>query len=106
MGGARPKTTVEADQALWLAKFPAPSETWNQPRVEHGLLLQRCCSKLSGNSVPFAYLRQRVDRWTSARRSGERQFGERRSAPLEAKPMLWLAFRKRPLCDSNTRPAA
>jgi serine/threonine-protein kinase HipA len=44
MGGARPKTTVEADQALWLAKFPAPSDTWNQPRVEHGLLLlaRRC----------------------------------------------------------------
>lgn len=39
MGGARPKTTVEADQTLWLAKFPAPSDTWNQPRVEHGLLL-------------------------------------------------------------------
>jgi serine/threonine-protein kinase HipA len=44
MGGARPKTTVEADQALWLAKFPAPSDAWNQPRVEHGLLLlaRRC----------------------------------------------------------------
>jgi serine/threonine-protein kinase HipA len=44
MGGARPKTSVEADQALWLAKFPAPSDTWNQPRVEHGLLLlaRRC----------------------------------------------------------------
>ena len=44
MGGARPKTTVESDQALWLAKFPAPSDTWNQPRVEHGLLLlaRRC----------------------------------------------------------------
>ncbi|MEB3322455.1 MAG: type II toxin-antitoxin system HipA family toxin [Synechococcaceae cyanobacterium] len=44
MGGARPKTTVEADNALWLAKFPAPSDTWNQPRVEHGLLLlaRRC----------------------------------------------------------------
>ena len=44
MGGARPKTTVEADQTLWLAKFPAPSDTWNQPRVEHGLLLltRRC----------------------------------------------------------------
>jgi hypothetical protein len=39
MGGARPKTTVEADHALWLAKFPAPADTWNQPRVEHGLLL-------------------------------------------------------------------
>jgi len=44
MGGARPKTTVEADNALWLAKFPALSDTWNQPRVEHGLLLlARCC---------------------------------------------------------------
>ena len=44
MGGARPKATVEADQALWLAKFPAPSDSWNQPRVEHGLLLlaRRC----------------------------------------------------------------
>lgn len=38
MGGARPKTTVEAANALWLAKFPAPSATWNQPRVEQGLL--------------------------------------------------------------------
>jgi serine/threonine-protein kinase HipA len=27
LGGARPKTTVEADNALWLAKFPAPSDT-------------------------------------------------------------------------------
>jgi serine/threonine-protein kinase HipA len=44
MGGARPMTTVEADNALWLAKFPAPSDTWNQPRVEHGMLLlaRRC----------------------------------------------------------------
>lgn len=34
-----------ADQALWLAKFPAPADSWNQPRVEHGLLLllaRRC----------------------------------------------------------------
>jgi len=93
MGGDRPKTTVEADQALWLAKFTAPSDTWNQPRVAQGLLLQRCCSKFGGNSVPFAYLRQRVSPcWTSAIISGECRFGERRSAPLEAKPMLWLAF--------------
>ena len=39
MGGARPKTTVEHDGALWLAKFPAPSDRWNQPKVEHALLL-------------------------------------------------------------------
>ena len=30
---------MEADQALWPAKFPAPADAWNQPRVEHGLLL-------------------------------------------------------------------
>lgn len=39
MGGARPKTTVEHDGALWLAKFPAPRDKWNQPKVEHALLL-------------------------------------------------------------------
>ncbi|MEA5414761.1 type II toxin-antitoxin system HipA family toxin [Synechococcus sp. BA-132 BA5] len=44
MGGARPKTTVEHEDALWLAKFPAPKDTWNQPRVEHGVLhLARRC---------------------------------------------------------------
>lgn len=38
MGGARPKTVVEHNNALWLAKFSSPNDSWNQPRVEHGLL--------------------------------------------------------------------
>jgi serine/threonine-protein kinase HipA len=58
MGGARPKTTVETGQALWLAKFPAPADTWNQPRVEHGLLLlARRCGCAAGEA-----LRSRLER--------------------------------------------
>jgi serine/threonine-protein kinase HipA len=74
MGGARPKTTVEADQALWLAKFPAPSDTWNQPRVEHGLLLlaRRCglqvaSSRLTRVGDADVLLVKRFDReWSEA----------------------------------------
>lgn len=44
LGGARPKATVEAEQSLWLAKFPRPDDRWNQPRVEFATLqLARCC---------------------------------------------------------------
>ena len=39
MGGARPKAVVEAGDALWLAKFSRPRDRWNEPRVEHALLL-------------------------------------------------------------------
>lgn len=39
MGGARPKTVVEDDDALWIAKFSRPQDRWNDPRVEHALLL-------------------------------------------------------------------
>jgi serine/threonine-protein kinase HipA len=74
MGGARPKTTVEADRALWLAKFPAPSDTWNQPRVEHGLLLmaRRCglqvaSSRLTRVGDADVLLVKRFDReWSEA----------------------------------------
>ena len=74
MGGARPKTTVEADQALWLAKFPAPSDTWNQPRVEHGLLslarrcgLQVASSRLTRVGAADVLLVKRFDReWSEA----------------------------------------
>lgn len=38
MGGARPKTVVEADGALWLAKFNCASDRWNNARVEHAML--------------------------------------------------------------------
>jgi serine/threonine-protein kinase HipA len=44
MGGARPKATVEDDDALWLAKFPHRDDRWNNPRVEHAMLaLARSC---------------------------------------------------------------
>ncbi|WP_094555242.1 type II toxin-antitoxin system HipA family toxin [Synechococcus sp. 1G10] len=53
MGGARPKTTVEHEGALWLAKFPAPMDTWNQPRVEHGVLLlaRRCGLQVAASQL-------------------------------------------------------
>ena len=39
MGGARPKAVVEDGDALWLAKFSRLQDRWNDPRVEHALLL-------------------------------------------------------------------
>ncbi len=38
MGGARPKTVVEYEQNLWIAKFSRHDDRWNHPRVEHGML--------------------------------------------------------------------
>ncbi len=38
MGGARPKAVVEADRALWIAKFNCASDRWNNARVEHAML--------------------------------------------------------------------
>jgi serine/threonine-protein kinase HipA len=44
MGGARPKTVVEDDNALWIAKFGRQDDRWNHPRTEHGMLvLARLC---------------------------------------------------------------
>lgn len=44
MGGARPKSVVSDGGCLWLAKFPHPSDRWNQAAVEAGLLrLARRC---------------------------------------------------------------
>jgi serine/threonine-protein kinase HipA len=39
MGGARPKAVVRDGHTLWLAKFSRRDDRWNQPRVEHALLL-------------------------------------------------------------------
>jgi serine/threonine-protein kinase HipA len=38
MGGARPKAVVEADEALWIAKFNTITDRWNNARVEHAML--------------------------------------------------------------------
>jgi serine/threonine-protein kinase HipA len=44
MGGARPKTVVQDDQGLWVAKFNRPDDRWNYARVEHAMLrLARQC---------------------------------------------------------------
>ena len=51
MGGARPKTVVQDDHALWLAKFGRQDDRWNQPRVEHALLvLARACGLNTADS--------------------------------------------------------
>ena len=39
LGGARPKNVVEADDGLWIAKFPANGDRFNNARVEHSMLL-------------------------------------------------------------------
>ena len=45
MGGARPKNTVEDDSGLWIAKFPARSDRWNNAPVEAAMLsLAKRCS--------------------------------------------------------------
>ena len=38
MGGARPKTVVEDDDGLWLAKFNRRDDRFNLARVEHAML--------------------------------------------------------------------
>lgn len=44
MGGARPKSVVEDDTGLWLAKFPARDDRWTNASVEAGMLaLARRC---------------------------------------------------------------
>lgn len=49
VGGARPKCTVELEDALWIAKFPSKGDTVNFPRIEYATLaLARQC----GITVP------------------------------------------------------
>ena len=44
MGGARPKTVVEDDDGLWIAKFNCADDRWNHARIEHAMLvLARAC---------------------------------------------------------------
>lgn len=44
MGGARPKTVVEDEQGLWIAKFNRADDRWNFAKVEHAMLVlaKRC----------------------------------------------------------------
>ncbi len=38
MGGARPKCTVEWEDGLWIAKFPAKGDSLNIPRIEYATM--------------------------------------------------------------------
>ena len=52
MGGARPKTVVEDDEGLWIAKFNRDDDKWNSARVEHAmLLLARACGLTTASSA-------------------------------------------------------
>lgn len=69
MGGARPKTVVEDQDSLWLAKFTSPQDRWNHPRVEHAFLnLAKACglnvadSKISTVADKDVLLVRRFDR--------------------------------------------
>ena len=51
MGGARPKTVVEDDAGLWIAKFNRPDDKWNYARVERAMLvLARECGLQASES--------------------------------------------------------
>lgn len=51
MGGARPKTVVEDEDGLWIAKFNRPDDKWNNACVEHAMLtLARSCGIKSAES--------------------------------------------------------
>ncbi len=51
MGGARPKTVVEDDAGLWLAKLNRGDDRFNNARVEHAMLqLARTCGIASAES--------------------------------------------------------
>ena len=44
IGGARPKCTVELEDALWIAKFPSKDDTVSFPRIEHATMkLAQAC---------------------------------------------------------------
>jgi len=73
MGGARPKCTVEWDDSLWIAKFPAKGDTVNIPGIEYATmkLAKRCgidvpkvrVKSIAGKDV---FLIQRFDRERAA----------------------------------------
>ncbi len=59
MGGARPKCTVELEDALWIAKLPAKDDTLNIPRIEYATmkLAEKC-----GINIPEVRLIQTGDK--------------------------------------------
>jgi len=69
MGGARPKATVEHEQALWLAKFPERADRFNLQRVEFATLelarrcgLSACKARLQSVGGRDVLMLERFDR--------------------------------------------
>jgi serine/threonine-protein kinase HipA len=69
MGGARPKTTVEHDGQLWLAKFPERNDRFNLQRIEFAALdlarrcgLRTCQAQLQTIGDRDVLMLQRFDR--------------------------------------------
>lgn len=53
MGGARPKTVVEDDEGLWVAKFNRQDDRWNYAKVEHAMLvLAKSAASAPRKAVP------------------------------------------------------
>jgi serine/threonine-protein kinase HipA len=74
IGGARPKTVIEDDIGLWIAKFNRPDDRWNNPKVEHAMLeLARQCgisaarSRIETVGGKDVLLVQRFDREKTSR---------------------------------------
>ena len=69
MGGARPKTVVEDDQGLWIAKFNRADDRWNSAKVEHAMLeLAKKCG-ISAAESRVTRIRRRRRRGRVAYRS-------------------------------------
>ncbi len=88
LGGARPKTVVEDDGALWIAKLNRPDDKWNHARVERAMLeLARACgvnaaeTKLTVIGDRDALLVKRFDRELAEK-------GYRRARMLSALTLL------------------
>lgn len=69
MGGARPKTTLEHEGALWLAKFPERSDRFNLQRIEFATLelarrcgLSTCQARLQNINDRDVLMLRRFDR--------------------------------------------
>lgn len=72
LGGARPKTVVEDEQGLWIAKFNRPDDRWNFAKVERAMLMlaKKCGISTAENRVvqvagKDVLLVQRFDRFKS-----------------------------------------
>jgi serine/threonine-protein kinase HipA len=74
MGGARPKTVVQDDDSLWVAKFNRIDDRWNNTRVEHAMLrLARECgitaaeTRIETVGGKDVLLIKRFDRWKTGK---------------------------------------